>query len=95
MREEAHCSIYSHVHLMKSFDKTVIIDGNEGSIRLGELSSNLLDGVKCKMCPPNVPTISIPHFTFSVVEALDISSVQVRVQVRDIFIACSSPWLGS
>ncbi len=37
---------------MKAFDKTVIIDGNEGSIRLGELSSNLLDGVKCKMCPP-------------------------------------------
>ena len=35
----AHCSIYSHVHQMKAFDKTVI-DGNEGSIRLGELSSN-------------------------------------------------------
>ena len=55
MREDdqlAHCSIYSHVHQMKAFDKTVIIDGNKGSIRLGELSSNLLDGVKCKMCPP-------------------------------------------
>ena len=40
------CSIYSHVHQMKAFDKTVIIDGNEGSIRLGELSSNLRS-VKC------------------------------------------------
>ena len=40
----AHCSIYIYSQ-MKAFDKTVIIDGNKGSIRLGEL-----DGEKCKMC---------------------------------------------
>ena len=47
MREDdqlAHCSIYIYSQ-MKAFDKTVIIDGNKGSIRLGEL-----DGEKCKMC---------------------------------------------